>query len=415
MRNIQIFDEFGTVVVVLNGEKTVITSCKKFTNFEVMGKFADSYSIQHMYRKEDITKAYTDAGDVFGCAVGHVTKMLNGAINRVLINPNYELIKRLGYHKGVFSCMLADTVIQNKDVIQQYIDDGQPHMAAYALIWGNAAECKKVCGKGLWKSLCKNSMTRNDSIAKTMWSFGNYPGKAQACKFLQAIPSSLLKFGEIISYYKQGTNLAKAIVENLDGPMYKAKPEDVMRICNMTADCARMLGTRFNKNWSFTRIVREHKQEVRRLRDLQYTDDNFPYYDLLPTTISNKDNGYTAELVRSPRQLANLGEEHRHCVGLYSNNCWNGLYVVYRIIDTEGTVSTLGFSVGTAILPNQHYLAFNEPIANYTRKDLGNYVKSHITQEVSNMIDAGTWVKTTCGSVQAIPNAVQAPMPDDPF
>lgn len=392
MRNIDIFDEDDKVIVMLNGTRTEITSCKKFNNLEVMGKFANAYSIQHMYIKEDIVAEYTKVGDLFGCAVANVTKMLNGAINRMFIDPNYALMKRLGYYKGRFDYKRGDMVLNRKEMIHGFIADGNTHLAGFGLLWDDASVAKKSCGKGLWKALCKNSKSRNDMMAK-MASFYPPGNNAEVIRFLQAIPSSLFKFSEIINFFKLGPNFAKEIVKNLGKPMCKAKPDDVMLIGNVANDCRRMLGAAFNPNWPFTRMKREHEKETKRIRDRAHTDDNYPYYDLLPHVLeADEYKGYQATLIRSPRQLVELGDEQHHCVGSYSNTCWNGTYVVYVIVDKEGLISTLGFGVGRALMHSQHYTACNGRVDDEIRRAFGTFIKNRIEKKVMSKIEEGVWV-----------------------
>lgn len=384
MSNISIFDEDGKVVVVeLNGKRTVITSCKKFNNFDIIEKFTRQYGIQHMHIKENIVKEYVKAGDTFGCSVAYVTRMLNGAINRVFTHPNYDSIRRLAYHKGIFRCQLADAIVLNKEIIQQYIDDGNSHLIGFAIVFGDSATGRKEYGKGLWKSLCKNSKTRKDTIARLLYPFHLQKGIVDVCRYLQATPSSLLKYRVMIQFCHLGHTFPRKVVKYLNKPMYKIKPDELGNVANIIVDCKRMLGDRFNTNWSIIRMVREHDKESARLAALQYTDDNFPYYDHMPHTIISEDGEYQAELVRSPSQLNVLSSTQHHCVGSYHERCWDSRYAVYTVTNKEGAIGTLGFGVGNSLFSVQHYYECNRPVTDLLRLSFGRHVYSTVSVAVN--------------------------------
>lgn len=384
-RNINITTTNNSVIVDANGKITTLTSCKKYSAREIVGKFT-SVSMHRRFKKADIKEAYIQAGDELGCAVGQVAKMLNGAINRAFIAPNYTIIKRFGYVKGFLDCCRTNDVIKAKHVFQQYFEDNNQHLAGFTLVWGDAAASKHVCGKGLWKSLCHNSKTRNDLICEELRTV--HPNDRQkACAYLQTIPSTLLKLPEIGLHYRLGVSFPSMLIKAMDKPLYKITSNDVNQVSNIIKDCVRMLGDRFNSSWSFKRIEREHRLASKRLHERQYTDNDFPYYDKLPHTITNK--GFTAKLVRSPRQLFDVGAEQHHCVGSYHIDCWIGEYIVYQISDALGNkTSTLGFDSRSdgPTHASQHYHAWNVVVEDIEQIEFAHFVEKHIKDLSLNLV-----------------------------
>ncbi len=393
MRKINVDVVDGVVVVDFNGKRTAITSCEKFSAVKVINTFiaGPGSNIPCLYKEEDIKKEYIAAGDVLGCSVGTIAKIINGNIADTYIKPNYELIKRFGYQKGHKDYNLCNLAIKNKNLIQEYINDGNSHLAAFAMLSLNTYEAKALCGKGLWRSLCKNSKSRNDKIIMTIVTSGIIKHYIKhTCSFLQTMPSTILKFGDLLCRYRPDPGLMKKVLKHLNVPLYKLEIEHVIKCFDTYTDCKRMLGDDFKETWSYNRVVLEHDKAVAQLLTAQYSDNDFGYYKLIPTII--EDDEFTAKLVRSPLQLASLGKSQRHCVGSFVNHCSNGEFIVYQITDKEGTISTSGFFVKNHFIGNQHYFSCNKVVLDESRRVFNTKLVDTVIKEVKHKIVTNDWV-----------------------
>ncbi len=355
------------VFITLNGVRKLIPVSGKYTAKRVMYEVCDM-AANHRY-KEDIVAYYKEAGDMLGVSVSKFAKMLNGAIHRVYIKPNYAYIKRFAYINGYLNYDAARLVIRDKTLIDQYLVDNNEHLAAFALIFGDTRAAKKVCGKGLWKSLSNNAKTRNDRICQQLLLGIDVNAKSHVLG-LQTLPSSLLHLSPILRLSEHLDNSITKFIAYLGRPLYKIKIEDVNDVYTLLFDCKRMLGDNYNPKWSINRVKCEHDKEYKRIQALKYTAEEFPYCDTLPATIPGVVFGraFTATLVRSPLDLNTLGMEEGHCIGSYHQQCWNGDYIVYTIVeDSTGILSSFGIYKYGDSHTSQHYHKYNKIVVDEAR------------------------------------------------
>ena len=368
--NIDVID--NEVFLTLDGERTMMPFTTKYTSKRVVQDICKMST--HYWHKPDIIANYNKAGDMLGVSVAAFAKMLNGAMARAYITPNYAYIKRFAYVRGYLNHAIAKLVISNKMLISEYCVDSNEHLAAFALLFGSAKTAKEACGKGLWKSLAKNSKSRNDIIAKTIlesvcFSYIEEAAAVDMCRRLQTVPSSLLHLPQIIHISSILDNSVNKTIELIGKPLYKIQGPQVDKVNALVRDCKRMLEDAYNPKWSLKRIMEEHDKESKRLQALKYTADEFPYCTVLPPTISGGIDGkaFTATLVRSALDLNNLGVDERHCIGSYYRECARSSYVVYVITDdAEEMISSLGMYIHSVAF-TQHYHACNSPVEDTAR------------------------------------------------
>ena len=368
-------------------------------SYTKVGKDLGMMAFKKLHKKEDIVNFYDAAGDELGCSLSKFANLLNGACYRAYIKPNEPWHNRFGlvYSKNIKGHVTVSrdhitvkAVNARIDILNMYVADNMRHMAGFGLLFGEAHQAKKSMGKGLWKNLCKNSLSRNDMICKKLLSYPKNVLAHKAVKdlvhFLNELPSTILnKFGaeHLLDYFKTGyttkvTNLFNKIIKHIGGPLCKIEPAKANTIRVMIGDSLRLNRTTFNPSWSIARMIREHDEGTKRLRLKATSPEEFGAVKVLPNVISN--DQFQAIICKSAKDMVELGNEQHHCVGSYSMYARHGHYAVYKIVSNTGEVTTLGISNPESPLglPNQHYGAFNAQVLDEQRKAFANKVKNKI-------------------------------------
>lgn len=192
----------------------------KDKSFSFAGKTINSYGMLYsansalklMGYPTSHTKAnYKAFGDKYGVSAVKFVKIHNAIITSQWIDPVREWSKRLAF-VGVTSKpnkALLEMVHKNLPILEQAKKDGIENVTPLLFAFNkNPSEVKALLGKSLWKTLCKNSFTRNNHIRKIIskYSFCVYiPSQVEItrCKKLimdlNLFPSSLLKRGGKLS------------------------------------------------------------------------------------------------------------------------------------------------------------------------------------------------------------------------
>ena len=85
--------------------------------------------------------------------------------------------------------------------------------------------------------------------------------------------------------------------------------------------------------------------------------------------------------------MAVLGAHEHHCVESYHLRAAAGEYAVYRIIDENDVVSTLGITHPKEDHQiDQHYHAFNKQINDKKRIEFGSYVTYEVKKVMYNKV-----------------------------
>lgn len=221
-------------------------------------------------------------------------------------------------------------------------------------------ELKELFGKGLWKSLCKNSFTRNmylGYLAKLYWSFNAC--NSRTIQSLQYAPSTLLK-----------STILYDLRRWFQGTVRDASSE--IRCVILQSVIAWVVN---NNNRSLTKFVRDYGPELHILLDtfnmlpvlvspteilkiskmdrvqLRLFHDNLAvkartgYYETVNFPSSLPDDftvdGISVSFIRDTKRLAEEGASMHHCVASYAKRCVSGEYIVVSLISNSGR-STLG-------------------------------------------------------------------------
>ena len=341
----------------------------------------DPIDIRKSREKKEITALWRAAGDELGTSVANFSRMLNGACYKAYIKDNEDLHNRFGVEykkvggkvKRVRTGLAVEMVNTYCEVIRQYIADGNTHLAGFSIPFGEASVAKKKLGKGLWKQLNKNSKTKNDLICKILNAYSEPKLDTTAyTAMLNNTPSTILSMVDsantLLAFFNTESSTGmkdtvKKSIQHIGLPMYKLDYERLQRVIVLIRDTHRM-HQNFNPNWSLTRIKEEHQITINEQFALRHSKERFSWLNLI--TQYFEANGNKAELMCSAYDIAILGKDQGHYVGNYARFSKDANYVVYRITDCEGTISTLGIRHPdeTNHLCDQHYLRFNYIVAN---------------------------------------------------
>jgi hypothetical protein len=404
-----------TIINVVNGRVLVKTDGKEAHEYNYSAaKYLSAKSVTvsllgpnvlKTNNPEKIKAAYSKAGDMLGVSVAQYVRQVKGAAKRAYIDPINDLVKRFclvrlkPYSEASrwgIDPYRVDVLNEYKNVVQGYIDDGNNHLAAYGMLIGNSKEAKHTLGKGFWKKVCRTSRTRNDliwglihnDIRSNMYGTSMNMTKLKALiMYYHNIPTTLLRLlghdylakGFYVSYTYGIDNLVTRVVKHLGGPMSRINKDAVQQQMDIVNDVAGMRDG-FNSKWSITRMNNEHEAAMRDHHTKLYSKDIYHSAEFLTNKYEHK--GCTAEMIKSSFELAEQGQHQRHCVANYANKCAAGGYVVYRIVDGEGVISTLGITNPNtkSYRPTQHYLAHNKVVENKDALGLAEIIKTDVTK-----------------------------------
>ncbi len=303
--------------------------------------------------------------------------MLRGAQYKLWIKGKEDLISKLCVVSGKWNFEKIQLLNMNWDVVDQYQKDGLDHLTPLAMYTGKSTkELKKILGKSLWKSFCKNSFYRNKFILNHCDKNHSYKLK-NYLEFLNQIPTSIFRYSKSDIYFQNSFIWA---CETLKKKRLLTKCNlhlrDHFNICNDTERMAKRIGANFNFAWSDKRMNEMHNRYTIMVQTKQHPDTFIRCLRDIPIK-EYSSIGYTAKLLDTPLKIAVQGKTQHHCVGSYVNSVREGRYLVYDIKDSAGeTISTLGVSIYEKISYkrkgrkspigyrfSQHYKAFNKKVS----------------------------------------------------
>ena len=352
--------------IVLNEstwELTVGEYKKDVTQIHLNPKMTICSQLDLLYRVSFANKVNVDTFKLHGLGIDTSMKEFSQAFSKSFkITPSMfiKVVRDLQYkalvagitEKCLWGCYgmggpkrklkIPKSFLQTKPLLIQCIKDGQENITPLVAKLGKTPqELRKEFGKGIWKALCKNSLTRNRLIAQNMTSL------VDSIKTLYDLPSSGIKqwrgCGAIDDLYIITIKLAKKArcLTN------KSKFSDINNVVRDTSRlAARANAGDINPKWSLTRFKKEHEELTQKVNVLHYSKEKIfkESYSVLPKKVELESvNGtLTATLLTTPSEIAEEGVKMRHCVAGYSSLCEQGKYAVYHIEGEYGYSSTLG-------------------------------------------------------------------------
>lgn len=273
--------------------------------------------------------------------------------------------------KGHINKSAINNLHLTKSKLDQVDQDGIYNVAPFVYsLNATPEELRKKFGKGAWKSICKNSFTRNKYLSHHRhideWKIDQSKISSAVLRECKGEEPEVIL---LVSNACKGKLSDRKLLHNT-----AIQVRDMIRMHNLMNDDS----FKINPNWSLRRIKEEHDTAVIKMRTyLQKKDEainsvEFEYNDFYPAEFTVEDApDFKAVLLRNGAEVVAEGELMGHCVGGYAPYCRNGTYVVYSIRDANGcNYATLGlhrFSYSTEghrVHFQQCYKRFNHQVDN---------------------------------------------------
>lgn len=364
-------------------------------------------------KKYPIAKVLTEA---LGTSPVHFLKVWRGCMYDKWIRPYKELLDIIAYRKRGHNPEIVRAFYRQlklyphqSSYCQQALADGQRNLVP--LIYSSMLspqEIRELVGKGAWKKLCRNSMTRNKIIAQ--YERGHW-------KTIIDLNNSFLSG---VKDYSRGINPLVYAVANRIGKEQRVltKKDDLkviyLKVCDTELMAAR-LGETMNPNWSWKRLQEEHDRMAKAITAMRYPKtfinslQEFRRNGLSSFTGNlRKEDGvikYEAVLLDTPYDIAMEGKEMKHCVASYIPEVSRGKYLVYSIRKNGERYSTLGIVLstgwpvsklvnpdGTTVKMNgvwkfdQHYIKYDKPVDDKFAKDWAVHLIEKINAKLGTEI-----------------------------
>jgi hypothetical protein len=263
--------------------------------------------------------------------------------------------------------------------------------AIHSFFGDEIGDIKKGLGKGLWKMLCRNALTRNHLIFQRAYTFIGYSygqGVQQLGKSgmrpkiirpdystyqpllaaLNALPTSLLRETWLFerNHFDSPTELRElerrwrflAEAGRFEKSLTKRlRLRELSLLAIDTERMARRLGEPFTYEWSSKRMHDEHQRLTKQLALAKWSYQNSPFSFAFPWIERFEMDGIVAMLLKTPYELMREGTEMRHCVGSYADLVEAGYCLIFSLRTAGGTRSTLELTIDQKqhrILVRQH-------------------------------------------------------------
>ena len=279
--------------------------------------------------------------DKLGIPPKKYANMLRGIQYKLWLKDHKELIFKLcTFHSKNRHIIDRDKIKrfhQNIDLIEQFQNDGLDNLIPFTFSYKRTTkELKDELGKSLWKSLCKNSFTRNKLICERTFF------EKKRIDKLNKISSSILKNNKINHNISIATIwLNNFLTKERALSTKKYDHEFLFNLANDTNRMSKRLNCNFNVNWSLKKLEQKHKEFTLLIEQDKYPDTFIKCLKDIKIK-EYKNEKYVAKLIDTPYNIKKQGIEQKHCVASYVNEVCVGRYLVYDIKEDDKTVSTLG-------------------------------------------------------------------------
>lgn len=317
-----------------------------------------------------------------------------------------------------------------RDLIMEAVKNKEFHLIPAILFFGaNVNTIKAGLGASLWRSLCKNSASRNKLIfkcasftamlsplIKSCFSFNELKSPAlqtvpivtakPILEALNALPSGIMQSNDFLRVI-EGNEYDYDYLDDGDYEVIDLDPSEAQifqysftiaiaaKQCKKVTDphffrdamqtikdCRRManrLNEPFNDHWSFNRIEREHKALTKLLNTTIHEHYYQEYSFEIPWIKELQYRGVTATLLSSRAALIIEGRELTHCVASYHEQVYFGRSIIFSLRTQDGQRSTLELGVrrghdSLKLVIQQHKTNYDNPVENDQLNAAAKYV-----------------------------------------
>lgn len=232
-----------------------------------------------------------------------------------------NMLRHEGNHWQKYDAALVALANANLPYVNEAERDSLYHLIPAILHFSaSPQEIRAKIGRGAWRRVATNSLTRNLLIMRAA-SRGHRKDKDDAFIRLLDIPSGVLP--TIMSGADEDETVAARITPR------RRRPE-FLQTLHIVRDTRRMMmPAEFNPNWGLARMRREHELATKAIMQRNYSAKTFaPDWRF-------EDGGFSAELLTSQLDIATEGATQHHCVASYARTAAKGDYVVFRIDGKE--------------------------------------------------------------------------------
>ena len=339
-----------------------------FDNYEAETTFYKDFIKKYpdisSFKKKGKEKTIGRKAVIYGPKYG---KRLQQAMYDVFIRDYEPLIGELCREKRTrrFNEVKVKCFFERLDLINQCELNGQKSIIPLAFFFNkDAKKLRALFGKGLWKSLLKNSFYKNKLIVNQLEFREDFTLGANAIKetisILNSFKSSSLVFQMPFerNYFKSTFSLdinLSSYINRLKTSTLKSS--DIILEKNIYEDTKRMLedcdrADYFNPKWSNKRMHREHdriSEYITNKKLLQAKKANEPYDDIFNKYLSKIDldtKEYSVKHLGRLKDYVLEGTRMNHCVAGYSDIALKGEYVAFHVVHNQtGEESTLGLKI----------------------------------------------------------------------
>ena len=294
----------------------------------------------------------------FGITPSHFRKKLYALMLETWYDPVKKDAHKYCYTSRGIQPGLLNRLFEQKESLEQCKKDGIQNIEPFVFYLNKSPkELRELFGKSLWKSLCKNSMTRNIYIAK-LWGmvpFTRDEYHVKRVNIMQKFPSYILKQGNK-SIYRTFDEVDLWVYLTVGKQMSSSQELQMAR--NMALDTKRMakqLDKHWSLEWTYAKMCEKHEEYSKAILARKYSSETFDHlkdFKLKELVLGE----YTAILCESPLSIQQEGEAMHHCVGSYADSVAAQKYLVYSVRKDGKRSSTIGIFVRDDKYEfNQHY------------------------------------------------------------
>lgn len=380
--------------IVDTESKTVSFADFKHSHYFLIKTPQDALSALGVYGSPK--KANQEFNEKYGLTPTKFKKIWNAIQRKVWVEPVEKYIMRFGFNSRGKICphRLGD-IWDSLELIKQSEKDCTENIIPFQIKHGKDTKMlREHYGKGVWKKLCANSMTRNKHIASVVGGRNAHDGST--IENVIQMPSWMLKKGRQNPY---GWGKMGLHCYQLFG---KDNIRDMVRYQNLARDCQQMasqLGYSFDPlKHSYESTLEKHNEYKEKINLKKYSKDPFIWMKDITKVVEHR--GYKAELLDNAFDIRNEGERMHHCVGAYSGYCAEGEYMVWHVSKDGEPCSTIGIQkettyqyfqdpmlerkeVGFKWEIQQHYGICNKHVEDEDEKELAQLVVNLINKEKS--------------------------------
>lgn len=361
--------KFQHEFIVDKESKVIRFADKSFSQFDVLKSVSSVVSMFGIYGSDK--QRYKQFYQQYGITPTHFKKCYNAIMKELWIVPVEKHVKRYAFGcNRKLQPAIVDKIWEAKNIIDQCEKDGVENIIPLVIAFGeDTASLKERFGKGAWKRITKQSMTRNSYIAR----------RGDMIKDISLIldwPSYILKKGGTSGI--QWNESGKWIIDQGLYPKSTVtynypQMRDMSRHMHLFQDTecmARELGKGFSAKWGVEKMQQKHDEYTKLIMLKRYSPNVCKCLeDFKHKTFEHE--GLTATLCDSPLSVHEEGQIMHHCVGSYASSVDAGNYLVYSIKKDGVRLSTLGLrKKGNLWRYDQHY----------------GYCNSHVQDENANVL-----------------------------